>query len=327
MSLGTRGYSHLGLSDLSADIIDIIFSYLPDFETLRSAIFISKLFSGVFNKHPKSIVRRVAQNVSGPPLNDLLTLVRFEKDQFEWGSESEDEGEGEDEDEEDAHLDAWVSYFEELPEWQDATEDGHEVKAHETYGIRAYAKSAHLLEEWFSFRHKARVANRSSLTPLESHRFLRAVYRLMLFQKCFPYQDVYANWRVSEPPEVEDKPQAIQRLFAARREFLSTFEWEELHEIQIVAQFILEMRYKLELLEPPNEDVDPENEDPLQVNLELFIDGVHSGNFLPCFDMPPELSTKYLTGPLEEALKKQGSKLLDPSQDHFWMNLLDSAEG
>ncbi|KAH8823221.1 hypothetical protein DL96DRAFT_266684 [Flagelloscypha sp. PMI_526] len=319
MSLNGHAHPHLGLSDLSTDIIDLIFSHLPDFETLRSAILISKRFSSVFDKHPKSIVRRVAQNVSGPPLNDLLTLVRFEKHEFQWDGGSGDE----DDDEDDALLDAFVSYFEEPPEWQDAAEDGHDVKADEVNEILEYAERAHLLEQWFSFRHKARVANRSSLTPLESHKFLRAAYRLMLFQKCFTYLEVVTSGAFDGLPDLENQPKAKRRLLAARTEFLSTFEGEELHEIQIVAYFILEMQAKVQFSSSV-----VVNEGPLLMDLQNFIDGVHQG-FVSTFffNVPEALRERYLMGPLEEALKKQGSKLLDPSQDHFWMNLLESAEG
>ncbi|KAH8823316.1 hypothetical protein DL96DRAFT_270126 [Flagelloscypha sp. PMI_526] len=311
----------LGLADLNTDLIDLIFSHLPDFETLRSTILISKQFSSVFDKHPKSIVRRVAQNVAGPPLDDLLTLVRFEKSGFEWdSSEVDDES-----DEEDSLLDAFARYHEELPEWQDASEDGQEIQVHEIDLIYEYAQRAHILEEWFSFRHKARVPNRSLLTPLESHKFLRAVYRLMLFQKCFAYGET-AEELFEELPDLGSKPKEAERLSAARREFLSTFGWEELHEIQVVAHFILEMIYKIQFISSAPAKM-PIHESPLLRNLEEFVKGVQNGDPLHYFDEFEDVHARYLTGPLEEALQKQGRKLLDPSQDNFWMNLLDSAEG
>ncbi|KAH8823317.1 hypothetical protein DL96DRAFT_1683440 [Flagelloscypha sp. PMI_526] len=311
--------SALGLASLNMDLIDLIFSHLPDFKTLRSTILISKQFSLVFHKHPKSIVRRIALKVAGPPLDDFLTLVRFEKSAFDWDiPEFEDQS-----DEEDALSDRFVRYHDELPEWQDANEEGQEVQLHEIGAISKYAERAHILEEWFSFRRKARVPNRSLLTPMESHKFLRAIYRLMLFQKCFAYSETDREGYV---PDLRYRPEAAQRLFAARREFLSTFGWEELHEIQIVAHFILEMEYRTQFtLAAP--DKMPTHERSLLQNLEESLNSVRGADIFNEGENFTTVHARYLTGPLEEALQKQGRKLLDPSHDHFWMNVLDSAEG
>ncbi|KAG6896274.1 hypothetical protein C0992_009397 [Termitomyces sp. T32_za158] len=48
------------------------------------------------------------------------------------------------------------------------------------------------LEDLFSFRHKDRTSHSSVLNPMESLRFRRAIYRLMLVAKTFPadeYED------------------------------------------------------------------------------------------------------------------------------------------
>jgi hypothetical protein len=66
----------------------------------------------------------------------------------------------------------------------------------------------------------------------------------MLFQKCFTYLEVVTSGAFDGLPDLENQPKAKRRLLAARTEFLSTFEGEELHEIQIVAYFILEMQAK-----------------------------------------------------------------------------------
>ncbi|KAH8823312.1 hypothetical protein DL96DRAFT_1713736 [Flagelloscypha sp. PMI_526] len=337
MSLHKHCSSSLSLADLSVDIIDLIFSHLPDFETLRSAILISKQFSDVFNLHRKSIVRHVAQNIAGPPLDDLLTLVRFEKPGFIWHSGRIDI------DDEDSLVDAFVNYHEQVPEWQNASDNGQDVKVYEIPEIYEYARKAKLLEEWFSFRHKAgQITKRSFLTPLESHKVLRALYRLMLFQKCFAYEEVLHSLYRSLP-DLEDKPKALQRLFAARRDFLSRFPPEELHEIQIVAHFILDMLNKCEIFSGqfsfyspsyvsfdlvfPVFSADLTEEGYILVDLQQFIDSVQEGYLSAFFCSPQELTSRYLTCPLEEALKEQESKLLDPSQDDFWIHLLESVEG
>ena len=67
----------------------------------------------------------------------------------------------------------------------------------------------------------------------------------MLFQKCFAYGETIEEI-FEDLPNLASKPEVTQRLFEARREFLSTFERGELHEIQVVAHFILEMQYKCE---------------------------------------------------------------------------------
>ncbi|KAH8823315.1 hypothetical protein DL96DRAFT_1683439 [Flagelloscypha sp. PMI_526] len=327
MSLNARASSAHGLADLNTDIIGLIFSHLQDFKTLRSAILISKQFSRVFDKHPKSIVRRIARNVYGPLLDDLLALVRFEKPGFEW----DDQDIPDDNERGNSLLDAFVAYHEELPDWQAACEDGQEVKASEIRAIRKCVQKCSVLEKWFSFRHKARIANKSSLTPLESHKFRRALYRLMLFQKCFAYREVIEDIRdtyepYAELPYLANRPEALQRLFTARKNFLLTFESEELHEIQIIARFIVEMQHRLQF--PSSTTITFHiRECPLQWDLELFIEGVRTGFFSVDFEGPEDVNARYLTGPLEEALKVQGSKLLDPSRDDFWINLLDSVEG
>jgi hypothetical protein len=64
----------------------------------------------------------------------------------------------------------------------------------------------------------------------------------------------------------------------------------------------------------------------LQVYLHHFIEGVRDGYFSVTFQSPHEINERYLTGPLEAALKEQGNKLLNPEEDDFWMHILDSVE-
>lgn len=64
-------------SQLSEDIVDVILTALPDFPTLLSTISASKDINTVFETHPLSIIRCVADNQVGPALPQALRLVRL----------------------------------------------------------------------------------------------------------------------------------------------------------------------------------------------------------------------------------------------------------
>jgi hypothetical protein len=68
---------------LSDDLIYCIFTFLPNFEALRSTLRASKTFYTVFEAHPQSIVRDIAFNQFGPALPQALRLVRCQSRNYE----------------------------------------------------------------------------------------------------------------------------------------------------------------------------------------------------------------------------------------------------
>ena len=63
--------------DLPLDVIDRVLTLLQDFDTLAVALKTCKRVYDVFQGHPKSIVREVAMNVTGPLLPEALRLYRL----------------------------------------------------------------------------------------------------------------------------------------------------------------------------------------------------------------------------------------------------------
>ena len=69
-------------SFLTSDIIDCVFTSLPDFATLFSTILVSKSFHEVFLAHPSSILTSVAKTQIGAELLPCaIRLAHFDKDQ------------------------------------------------------------------------------------------------------------------------------------------------------------------------------------------------------------------------------------------------------
>jgi len=67
----------------SPDIIDCVFTSLPDFATLFSTILVSKSFHEVFQAHPSSILTSVAKTQFGPELFPCaVRLAHFDRDEY-----------------------------------------------------------------------------------------------------------------------------------------------------------------------------------------------------------------------------------------------------
>jgi hypothetical protein len=68
---------------LSSDIIDCVFTSLPDIATLLSTILVSKSFHEIFQAHPSSILTSVATTQIGPALLPCaIRLAHFNKDEY-----------------------------------------------------------------------------------------------------------------------------------------------------------------------------------------------------------------------------------------------------
>jgi len=67
----------------SPDIIDCVFTSLPDFATLLSTILVSKSFHEVFQAHPTSILTSVAKTQIGPELFPCaVRLAHFDRNEY-----------------------------------------------------------------------------------------------------------------------------------------------------------------------------------------------------------------------------------------------------
>ena len=71
------------VTPLSPDIIDCVFTSLPDFATLLSTILVSKSFHKVFQAHPNSILTSVARTHIGHELLPCaIRLAHFNRDEY-----------------------------------------------------------------------------------------------------------------------------------------------------------------------------------------------------------------------------------------------------
>ncbi|KAJ7741269.1 hypothetical protein B0H16DRAFT_1862024 [Mycena metata] len=86
------------------------------------------------------------------------------------------------------------------------------------------------LEDIFSFRHKDRNFQSSRLSAVESLRFTRAMFRIMLFEKTFPANNTVYIDDADTEEEVEIR--------TARRDFFAMFSTQHLREIYTVNSFI-----------------------------------------------------------------------------------------
>ena len=66
------------LANLPYDVIDRLLVVLPDFDTLAAAIKTCKHIYDTFCHHPKSTMRAVALNITGPALPDAIDLIRWQ---------------------------------------------------------------------------------------------------------------------------------------------------------------------------------------------------------------------------------------------------------
>ena len=67
----------------SPDIIDRVFTSLPDFATLFSTILVSKSFHEVFQAHPSSILASAAKAQIGPELLPCaIRLAHFDRNEY-----------------------------------------------------------------------------------------------------------------------------------------------------------------------------------------------------------------------------------------------------
>ncbi|KDQ62629.1 hypothetical protein JAAARDRAFT_30543 [Jaapia argillacea MUCL 33604] len=178
-----RSYTSFPLDD---DLVDRILTVMPDFSTLRSAIMISKAVHQVFQRHPNSIIRAVAQNIVGPSFPQALRVARLQqRPSAQYTREFT---------------------LDELP----AEEIAQNVVLTPT-DARLLAKNApvvHELEDLYSWRNKDRTSNVSKLSEHESILFQRGIYRFWAYQAIFgnrlPEEDQEDHEEDDEDSESEE---------------------------------------------------------------------------------------------------------------------------
>lgn len=74
----------MSYSQLPVDVLHEILEDSPDFATLSVAIRLSKTHNQVFQAHPKSISRAVAQNVVGYGLHSASRLAEYHRRCSQW---------------------------------------------------------------------------------------------------------------------------------------------------------------------------------------------------------------------------------------------------
>ncbi|KAJ7160039.1 hypothetical protein C8R46DRAFT_1106808 [Mycena filopes] len=191
---------------LDDDIMHRILLFLPDFRTLKAVILSSKSLHAVFASHPRSITKAIAFNLVGPALLAALNLARNrgpilpEDDPWGFGKATAED-----------------------------TEPGV-ITPEEARELANNAVVVNTFQDIYSFRHKDRSSQSSTLSAVESLRFTRAMYRIMLFQKTFP---------ANNTPFIDDSDtDEEEEIKTARRDFFAMFPTQDLREIYTVNNFI-----------------------------------------------------------------------------------------
>ncbi|KAJ7722013.1 hypothetical protein B0H16DRAFT_1601423 [Mycena metata] len=190
---------------LDDDIVDQIFTFCPDFTTLNSLNLVCKDLYGVFLAHPKSINAAVARNLTGPEsFPEALRYLRYNFDQ----------------DDDDSND---VVPIETSP-----------LTALEKIQLGKNADVVRKLEDLFSQWYKDGKSTTSVLTPEESFRFRRAMYRILIYSSRFGALE----YDEDEAIEISDEPPTMAKIFTQRHRMLSKYPTPHLREIHTVVKFL-----------------------------------------------------------------------------------------
>ncbi|KAJ7501084.1 hypothetical protein B0H11DRAFT_2275414 [Mycena galericulata] len=204
-------YSALPLND---DVLDRILKFCPTFGTLEATVLVSKAFYRVFQTHPKSITRAVAYNVVGQALPQALRVVRYPYYEFE--STGADP----------------VAMATTCSEDQDIDL----ITSEEKETLEVNAKMVADFEDIYSLQCKDRTSKKSVLTPAESWRFRRAMYRIMLYCNLFPDKRYYGD-ELYELDELLDDD-IVSKVRRQRTAVLDQYSMDELHQLNSVVNFL-----------------------------------------------------------------------------------------
>ncbi|KAJ6560102.1 hypothetical protein B0H19DRAFT_1146502 [Mycena capillaripes] len=240
--------------DVPNDVLGTVLSSSPDFDTLRAAMGVCSTWHRAFETHPKSVVLAVARNIVGPALPQAVRFLRYpypEKTQNHWGDAEEDGGEEEEDPEATEDDSEDESAGPSKRKAQKAKKRGpapHNPMAFlesksigqltpaERMRLQKNAETVHRLEEIFSLRYKDRNLKKSKLTGLESHRFARAMYRVMLYCELF-----YLPLNLDDIDSMEDDDGVLDKIQKARHTMLNEYSTSELLEINAVVAFLREL--------------------------------------------------------------------------------------
>ncbi|KIK69769.1 hypothetical protein GYMLUDRAFT_34162 [Collybiopsis luxurians FD-317 M1] len=217
---------------VSDDIIERILMFMPSFPSLLATILTAKSFYQVFQTHPKSIMRSVAYNITGPALPQALRCIRHpdiarnsSKQTTRWESESGS-------DSEDMQVDGGRKQsFEEIMDTP--------ITNAETHKIVEQVAVVRRLEELFSFRYLNRSCQTSQLTESESKNFHVAVYNLMLYSSIF-HPSTWDSDFHNDDDDAADQRRRREALIK-RAKFLSDIPTPELLQIHSVSEFLKEI--------------------------------------------------------------------------------------
>ncbi|KAJ7723715.1 hypothetical protein B0H14DRAFT_3519869 [Mycena olivaceomarginata] len=205
-------------SALPSDIVDQLLAASPDFDALNASIRVSKAWCEAYEAHPTSIALAVARNMVGEALPQAVRFLRYpypKKDDNEWPRDADDEEDEEKDSEEDS---------------EDEERDGAREKRKRQKAIklprRSLSESAQIA--LFSSRYKT-----SRLTPLESSRFARAMYRVMLYCELFYYPLMIDDTDAYE----KDDPEIV-KIYRDRSAMLNEYPTPELLEIRTIVAFL-----------------------------------------------------------------------------------------
>ncbi|KAF7352190.1 hypothetical protein MVEN_01182300 [Mycena venus] len=241
MSAGPSMQIH-GLT-IPNDVLGHILSSSPDFDTLHAALSVCTAWHRVFETHPKSVLEAVARNVMGPALPQAVRFIRYpypEKSPNDWpsadrGGEEEDPEATEDSDDE---MDGGASKKKKKagkpnphnPMAFLESESIGQLSPEERVRLQKNADIAEKLEVIFSRKYK----KAKKLTALESYRFRRAMYRVMLYCELF-----YLPLNLDDIDAMEDnEPGVLDKIQEARHGMLNEYSTPDLFEVLAVVEFL-----------------------------------------------------------------------------------------
>ncbi|KAK1229845.1 hypothetical protein PQX77_007084 [Marasmius sp. AFHP31] len=316
-----KGLNGLPLDD---DIVDRILMFSPDFATLKNMILTAKAFHAIFQIHPKSVLRAVAYNVVGPALPQALRLVRYQIDE----------------------PDAPATEDPTDPEGAETGEYAP-IKPEETRHLLAKLKVVKGLEKLYSLRRKNHKFKESQLSFMESLRFQRAIYRIMLYCRIFNGHNYLEEFEtaLNDGDTVDDMPDKLAKARRDRKKFLDTFSDEHLIQIHSVARFLTETAMVIRHRQTTNLPTDIFFADiALSAGPECIYESFEQsspfgGSSLSGYvqdwdsaqsdnddDEPYPLISGYISYPLEKLYGER--KMKPPSGDLLhWKAILDSIEG
>ncbi|THV03004.1 hypothetical protein K435DRAFT_836065 [Dendrothele bispora CBS 962.96] len=342
-------------SGLPLDIIDHILQFCPTFLTLRSAILTSKSFYNVYQAHPHSLLLAVACNVIGPALPQALRVVRYRspesapndtnggvadeasgsqtksdpgdeilatKSHSDSGSETKSVS---DEDKEgDGKTPKLVEYDDE------ETDEKTPITSREVHQLCRDAKIVGFFEDMFSLRHKNRRFKTSQLTPTESYRFRRAMYRIMFYSRVFSAEK-YEGF--SEDDELEALAEELMKVRRAsyRKKFFRGFFSDEILQIYAVSSFLVEIVHWLDKVFFLGVE---DKESVLALGLEWIYNSMQENveardyayQLMELLGNSP-FTRKYLSTSISPILEERNVKLPDRKDSSIWRVVLDSIDG